>query len=525
MRPTLSLLSKASRAPLTSKQANKEFYKGTGSLPGLGPKRQGRHAGRSKAPYILMEERMRTFVVPEGLNSTDLKPYVSKDVKLDIRDGSWPMADTKPDFNSKRGGLYGPNGFDGHYYLQLAGYACAKCLTMSTVSVALIGVGLVGKQVVAQLTSPTLNKLFSVISLTNSKHTLSISPSAPALDANTLLSLLPPSSSPLPSSSAHPAASYSPANPSELIKQLAADARERKQHTVLIDCTSDLSVTELYPLAISSGLSVVTPNKKGFSSSADLFKQIVEAQSAPGAGLVYLEATVGAGLPIISTLRDLLKTGDEVTKIEGVFSGTMSYIFNEFSKPASSSSGPKFSEIVKIAKENGYTEPHPADDLSGSDVARKLTILSRLLSINASSLAALPDLPEGYASLNTETLIPSPLANIASGEEFVQKLPEHDAEFDKLRAEAEKEGKVLRYVGVIDRASGVVKCGLEKYPAAHPFASALSGSDNIVAFHTQRYAQRPLIVQGAGAGADVTAMGVVADAIKVAERYGARVHL
>lgn len=136
-------------------------------------------------------------------------------------------------------------------------------------------------------------------------------------------------------------------------------------------------------------------------------------------------------------------------------------------------------------------------------------------------------------------------------------MPEHDAEFDQLRSDAEKEGKVLRYVGLIDRETGTVKCGLEScvplplfallsevlrglgslernpssvpptnsYPASHPFASALSGSDNIVAFHTKRYSQRPLIVQGAGAGADVTAMGVVADAIKVAERQGLRVHL
>ncbi|CEQ40307.1 SPOSA6832_01916, partial [Sporobolomyces salmonicolor] len=331
---------------------------------------------------------------------------------------------------------------------------------LSSCAVAIIGVGLVGKQVVHQLTSPALGKIFSIVSLSNSKHTVSISPSASALDAAALLSLLPPSSAPLPTSSPHPAATYTPANPAELVKTLAANARSSKQHTILIDCTSDLSVTELYPVAIASGLSIVTPNKKGFSSSVELWKQIVEAQSAPNAGSVFLEATVGAGLPIISTLRDLLKTSDEVTKIEGVFSGTMSYIFNNFSKPGGGD-GPKFSEIVKIAKENGYT-PHPADDLSGSDVARKLTILTRILSVNPSSLAALPDLPEGYASLSTETLIPSALANIASGEEFVAKLPEHDAEFDQLRAEAEKEGKVLRYVGVIDRQSGVVKCGLEK---------------------------------------------------------------
>ncbi|GAA5868900.1 hypothetical protein JCM1840_005156 [Sporobolomyces johnsonii] len=400
----------------------------------------------------------------------------------------------------------------------------AKAISLSSCAVAIIGVGLVGKQVVHQLTSPALSKIFSIVSLSNSKHTVSISPSASTLDAAALLSLLPPSSAALPTSSPHPAATYTPANPAELVKSLAANARSSKQHTILIDCTSDLSVTELYPVAIASGLSVVTPNKKGFSSSVELWKQIVEAQSAPNAGSVFLEATVGAGLPVISTLRDLLKTGDEVTKIEGVFSGTMSYIFNNFSKPGGGD-GPKFSEIVKIAKENGYTEPHPADDLSGSDVARKLTILTRILSVNPSSLAALPDLPEGYASLSTETLIPSALANIASGEEFVAKLPGHDAEFDQLRAEAEKEGKVLRYVGVIDRESGVVKCGLEKYPASHPFASALSGSDNIISFSTKRYAASPLIVQGSGAGADVTAAGVVGDAIKVAERNGLRLHL
>ncbi|GAA6059293.1 hypothetical protein JCM10212_006686 [Sporobolomyces blumeae] len=120
MRPSLSLASKASRMPLVSKQANKEYYKGTGSLPGLGPKRQGRHTANSKAPYLLMPERMRTFVVPTGLNQSDLKPYVAKEVKIEPRDGLWPVAEDKPDPYSKRGGLFGPKGFDGRYYLQLA---------------------------------------------------------------------------------------------------------------------------------------------------------------------------------------------------------------------------------------------------------------------------------------------------------------------------------------------------------------------------------------------------------------------
>ncbi|SGY48684.1 BQ5605_C001g00680 [Microbotryum silenes-dioicae] len=121
LRPTSPVLSKASRLPMMSKQGNKNYYKGTGSMPGLGPKAQGRHGGRGKAPYILMAERMRTFVVPLGLNTTDLKPYVAKEVKLDTKDGLWPMAATKgEDQCSKRGGLYGPKGFDGEYYLQLA---------------------------------------------------------------------------------------------------------------------------------------------------------------------------------------------------------------------------------------------------------------------------------------------------------------------------------------------------------------------------------------------------------------------
>lgn len=222
-------------------------------------------------------------------------------------------------------------------------------------NVAIVGVGLVGKQVVHQLTSPSLRRLFNIISLTNSKHTASIAAEATrSLDGQALLALLPASSDAAPSQPS-PGVTYAAADPRALVHQLAADSKKSQVPTVLVDCTSDLSVTELYPLAIAAGLSIVTPNKKGFSSADKLWQDIIEAQSSsPEAGLVYLEATVGAGLPIISTLRDLLKTGDEVTKIEGVFSGTMSYIFNEFSKPGTDS-GPKFSDVVKIAKENGYT--------------------------------------------------------------------------------------------------------------------------------------------------------------------------
>ena len=228
---------------------------------------------------------------------------------------------------------------------------------------------------------------------------------------------------------------------------------------------------------------------------------------------MYGESTVGAGLPILTTLKDLISTGDEIVKIEGVLSGTLSYIFNEWSTPTSDGSK-KFSQVVKIAKDQGYTEPHPADDLSGSDVSRKLTILSRLV-------PSLTDkLPKGYESVPTHSLTPTPLESVTNGEEYVTRLPEFDADFDSLNAAARAEGCVLRYVGVIDAQKGEVKASLEKYPNDHPFATALGGSDNILAFHTKRYSQRPLLVQGAGAGAEVTAMGVVADLIRVAERRG-----
>jgi len=182
----------------------------------------------------------------------------------------------------------------------------------------------------------------------------------------------------------------------------------------------------------------------------------------------------------------------------------MSYIFNNFSngKP----DGPSFSSVVAEAREKGYTEPHPADDLNGFDVARKLTILSRTIS-HPSALPAL----QSFLSVQTSSLIPPALEGIPTGDEFIARLPEFDAYFNTMRQDASKDGQVLRFVGVVDPVNGIVKAGLEKYPVTHPFATSLGGSDNIIMFHTERYGARPLIVQGAGAGASVTAMGVLSD--------------
>ena len=274
---------------------------------------------------------------------------------------------------------------------------------------------------------------------------------------------------------------------------------------MLVDNTSNQDVADRYPTFLQKGISIVTPNKKAFSGSYDLWTNIFSAASngTGTGGYIFHESSVGAGLPVISTLKDLVETGDEVQKIEGVFSGTMSYLFNSF-QPTSGGGGGKFSAEVQGAKDKGYTEPDARDDLNGLDVARKLTILARLAGLKVESPTSFP----------VQSLIPKELESCSSGDEFLQRLPEFDGEMDKLKSEAEKEGKVIRFVGSVDVPGNKVKVGLEKFDKSHPIA-ALKGSDNIIAFYTKRYGDNPLIVQGAGAGGDVTAMGVTADLVKV----------
>ncbi|TVY28159.1 Homoserine dehydrogenase [Lachnellula hyalina] len=273
---------------------------------------------------------------------------------------------------------------------------------------------------------------------------------------------------------------------------------------ILVDNTSSQNIADQYPQVLSKGISIVTPNKKAFSGSYKLWQDIFSAAAESGA-IVSHESSVGAGLPVISTLNDLVNTGDEVTKIEGVFSGTMSFLFNSFA-PLEGSGGKWSAEVMK-AKELGYTEPDPRDDLNGLDVARKLTILARL--------AGLPI--ESPTSFPVQSLIPKELESVASGDEFLQKLPQFDSQMEETKAAAEKEGKVVRFVGSIDVAKKEVKVGLEKFDRSHPIA-ALKGSDNIISFYTKRYGANPLIVQGAGAGGEVTAMGVTSGLIHILER-------
>lgn len=295
------------------------------------------------------------------------------------------------------------------------------------------------------------------------------------------------------------------------VDEIASYLSSAPGRAILVDNTSDPALASSYPVFLRKGISVVTPNKKGFSSDLSLWKDIFGA-AAEGKALVYHESTVGAGLPVISSLKDLVATGDQITRIEGVFSGTLSFLFNTFA-PVSGGAGAsaKWSEVVAQAKELGYTEPDPRDDLNGMDVARKLTILARIAGLDV----------QGPDSFPIESLIPNELASLPSTSDgitqFMTRLPEFDGQMSAIKDGAEKQGKVVRYVGSVDTAKKEVRVGLQYFDKDSAIAG-LKGSDNIISFYTERYGPNPLIVQGAGAGGDVTAMGVTADLLKVLER-------
>ncbi|XP_031488783.1 bifunctional aspartokinase/homoserine dehydrogenase 1, chloroplastic-like [Nymphaea colorata] len=280
------------------------------------------------------------------------------------------------------------------------------------------------------------------------------------------------------------------------------NARHFIPNTVIVDCTASSEIANNYYDWLRRGIHVITPNKKANSGPLERYLKIRELQRRSYTHYFY-EATVGAGLPIISTLRGLLETGDRVLRIEGIFSGTLSYIFNNFAGEQ------QFSEVVAEAKDSGYTEPDPRDDLSGMDVARKVIILARESGLKLE----LSDIP-------VQSLVPEPLTKCSSAEEFMQQLNKYDGEIAKQRIEAANNGEVLRYVGVVDVVNNKGSVSLKRYPKEHPFAQ-LSGSDNIIAFTTIRYKNQPLIVRGPGAGAEVTAGGIFSDILRLASYLGA----
>ena len=266
------------------------------------------------------------------------------------------------------------------------------------------------------------------------------------------------------------------------------------QNSVFIDCTSNAEVVKGYEKVLKHSISISTPNKLASSGDLIYFKKL-KSLAAKNDVKFWYETNVGAGLPVITTLNDLKNSGDKILKIEGVLSGTLSYIFNSFVE------GTTFSDVVKTAKEKGFTEPDPRDDLNGMDVARKILILSREVGIDLS-----------LEDIEIKNLLPQSCIDAKSVEAFFNELEKSNDYFEKLRIGAYKAGKVLRFVAKMENSKASV--GLESVDQSNPFYG-LDGSDNMISYTTDRYLERPLVIKGPGAGAEVTAAGVFAEIISL----------
>ena len=290
-------------------------------------------------------------------------------------------------------------------------------------------------------------------------------------------------------------------------RQLLADAPESNDkklrdaiiemncfNSVFVDCTASKDVAEIYQPLLEHNISVIAANKIAASSSYDKYALLKETALARGVFFRY-ETNVGAGLPIIGTINDLRNSGDVILKIEAVLSGTLNFIFNELSADVT------MSEAVRRAKEQGYSEPDPRIDLSGKDVIRKLVILAR---------------EAGYKVEKTDVekhlFIPDEFFE-GSIEEFWKNLPQLDADFETRRKQLDAEGKRWRFVATFDH--GKLSVALKEVDSTHPFYN-LQGSNNIVALTTERYREYPMLIQGYGAGASVTAAGVFANIMSIA---------
>ena len=290
-------------------------------------------------------------------------------------------------------------------------------------------------------------------------------------------------------------------------RQLLADAPESNEkklrdaiiemncfNSVFVDCTASKEVAEIYQPLLEHNISVIAANKIAASSSYEKYARLKETALARGVFFRY-ETNVGAGLPIIGTINDLRNSGDVILKIEAVLSGTLNFIFNEISADVT------LSEAVRRAKEQGYSEPDPRIDLSGKDVIRKLVILAR---------------EAGYKVEKTDVeahlFIPNEFFE-GSIDEFWKNLPKLDADFEARRKQLDAEGKRWRFVATFDH--GKLSVALKEVDRTHPFYN-LQGSNNIVALTTERYREYPMLIQGYGAGASVTAAGVFANIMSIA---------
>jgi aspartokinase/homoserine dehydrogenase 1 len=361
-------------------------------------------------------------------------------------------------------------------------------LSPHTISIGVVGPGLVGSAFIEQFGSQIerLRSSFNLdLRLRGILSSRRMSLAASAIDPRRWRDAL---------------SSGSPANVDDFEGHIHAD---HLPHAVIVDCTASGEVAARYPRWLARGIHVVTPNKRASSGDRSLVEAIGEARRQSGAHYLY-EATVGAGLPVVQTLRELCETGDEVHRVEGILSGTLSFLFNVWDGER------PFSSVLLDARQQGFTEPDPRDDLSGMDVGRKLIILAREMG-----------LPLSIEDVALESLVPASLQACAL-DEFLARATELDGAMSARYQAAAGRGRVLRYIGALDAAARTATVGLVEIERSHPFAN-INLTDNVVRYLTARYDRNPLVVQGPGAGPAVTAAGVFADLLRVCAYLGARV--
>ncbi|MBR6446757.1 MAG: bifunctional aspartate kinase/homoserine dehydrogenase I [Prevotella sp.] len=265
-------------------------------------------------------------------------------------------------------------------------------------------------------------------------------------------------------------------------------------NSVFVDCTASKEISDLYQDFLEHNINIVTANKIAASSAFEAYSRLKQTAMERGVKFLF-ETNVGAGLPIIGTINDLRNSGDRILKIEAVLSGTLNFIFNALSSEVT------FSEAVRQAKEQGYSEPDPRIDLSGTDVVRKIIILTREAGYKVEQ-----------ADVEKHLFVPDEFFK-GSIDDFWKRLPQLDADFEARRRQLEAEGKYWRFVATME--GGKTRVGLQEVPLGHPFYN-LQGSNNIVMLTTERYREFPMLIQGYGAGASVTAAGVFANVMSIA---------
>tara|TARA_R110002020_G_scaffold323714_1_gene539527 strand:- start:57279 stop:59723 length:2445 start_codon:yes stop_codon:yes gene_type:complete len=266
------------------------------------------------------------------------------------------------------------------------------------------------------------------------------------------------------------------------------------RNSIFVDNTASPFVSETYNGYLKNSISVVTCNKIACSSAYDNYKELKDLARQYNAPFLF-ETNVGAGLPIIDTLKNLIASGDKILKIQAVLSGSLNFVFNNFND------GTTFHDVVQEAQKQGYTEPDPKIDLSGIDVMRKILILAR----ESGNKLDIED-------IGNEPFLPQESLLTTTNEEFFATLKKHEDMFQRTYAEAKKNDSKLKYVAQFE--NGKASVGLRQIPRGHDFYN-LEGSDNIVLFYTERYPNQPMIIKGAGAGAEVTASGIFADIIRI----------